>query len=87
MEFTALITFILVVAGLYFWRDSVKRVARYSEQIITVSTKEGELDLINRANTLADQLETLGDIRVEDLDRLFESKYKDQHSTPAKTKK
>lgn len=74
MEAFGLITIILVVAGMVFFRRWIARVADYSEEMLIVNTKEGSLELTERANVIASRLDEMGPVRVRDLDALFASK-------------
>lgn len=71
MEAFGLITIILVVAGMVFFRRWIARVADYSEEMLIVNTKEGSIELTERANIIADRLQEIGPVRVRDLDALF----------------
>lgn len=74
MELFGLLTIIIVVAAMVFFRRWITRVADYSEEMLIVNTKEGSLDLTERANVIANRLEEIGPVRVRDLDDLFASK-------------
>lgn len=74
MEFAGLICLILVVGFMIFFRRPVARTADYAEKVVIVNTKEGELELTERANDIANRLKEIGDTRIDDLDSLFASK-------------
>ena len=74
MELFGLLTIILVIAAMVFFRRWIARVADYSEEMLIVNTKEGSIELTERANQIADRLDELGPVRVRDLDELFAAK-------------
>lgn len=74
MEMLAIAVSIVVVTILFVWRKSIKRIAQYSEDMITVNASEGQLELTERANSIIERLDGIGDYRVSDLDEAFASK-------------
>lgn len=90
MELFGLLTLVLVVAALIFFRKPINRTANYMEGMVIMNTSEAATDFEERTLVVQQRLDALDEahpnrVRFADIDTLFASKAKTVE--PAKGKK
>ena len=76
MEFTLSIACaVVVLIFCYTFRKSVKRVAKYAEELVATNTNEGMLDILDRNAVLAERVANVDEVYLSnDIDRLIHDK-------------